>query len=71
MRLIVIYSLLTFACAIFYKLFGMNYFDSLTHSMTTIATGGFSNYNNSIVFIDDELIQCSIIKKKLSKMIKY
>ena len=23
----------------------MNYFDSLTHSMTTIATGGFSNYN--------------------------
>ena len=23
-------------------------FDSLTHSMTTIATGGFSNYNDSI-----------------------
>ena len=26
----------------------MNFFDSLTHSMTTIATGGFSNYNDSI-----------------------
>ena len=26
----------------------MGYFDSLTHSMTTIATGGFSNYNDSI-----------------------
>ena len=26
----------------------MKFFDSLTHSMTTIATGGFSNYNESI-----------------------
>ena len=26
----------------------MEFFDSLTHSMTTIATGGFSNYNDSI-----------------------
>ena len=26
----------------------MNFFDSFTHSMTTIATGGFSNYNDSI-----------------------
>jgi trk system potassium uptake protein TrkH len=26
----------------------MKFFDSLTHSMTTIATGGFSNYNDSI-----------------------
>ncbi len=36
-RLIVIYSILTFSCALFYKIFGMNIFDSLTHSMTTIA----------------------------------
>ena len=28
-------------CAISYKILGMNIFDSLTHSMTTIATGGF------------------------------
>ena len=41
LRLIYIYSILTFLCAFFYKVFGMNYFDSLTHSMTTIATGGF------------------------------
>ena len=45
LRLIIIYSALTFLCAFFYKIFGMNFFDSLTHSMTTIATGGFSNYN--------------------------
>ena len=48
LRLIYIYSGLTFLCATTYKIFGMSYFDSLTHSMTTIATGGFSNYNESI-----------------------
>ena len=61
LRLIVIYSLLTFACAIFYKLFGMSYFDSLTHSMTTIATGGFSNYNESIGHFDSALIEINAI----------
>ena len=57
LRLIIIYSLLTFTCAVFYKLFGMNYFDSLTHSMTTIATGGFSNYNESIGYFNNALIE--------------
>jgi len=61
LRLIVIYSLLTFTCAIFYKLFGMNYFDSLTHSMTTIATGGFSNYNDSIGYFNNALIEINAI----------
>ena len=27
--------------------FGMNAFDAIAHSMTTIATGGFSTYTNS------------------------
>ena len=35
----------------------MNFFDSLTHSMTTIATGGFSNYNESIGYFDSTLIE--------------
>ena len=48
LKLILIYFLLTFLCGTFYKFSGMNFFDSVTHSMTTIATGGFSNYNNSI-----------------------
>ena len=61
MRLILIYSLLTFACALFYKLFGMNYFDSLTHSMTTIATGGFSNYNDSIGYFNNALIEINAV----------
>ena len=48
LKLILIYFVLTFLCALAYKIFGMGFFDSLTHSMTTIATGGFSNYNESI-----------------------
>ena len=47
-RLIIIYVALTLLCTFFYKIFGMKFFDSFTHSMTTIATGGFSNYNDSI-----------------------
>ena len=57
LRLIFIYTVLTFSCALFYKIFGMNFFDSLTHSMTTIATGGFSNYNQSIGYFDSILIE--------------
>ena len=51
LRLIYIYSSLTLLCAISYKILGMNFFDSFTHSMTTIATGGFSNYNDLLVFL--------------------
>ena len=57
LRLIIIYTALTFSCALFYKIFGMNFFDSLTHSMTTIATGGFSNYNESIGHFNSSLIE--------------
>jgi len=60
-RLIIIYSALTLICATFYKIFGMNYFDSLTHSMTTIATGGFSNYNESIGFFRSASIELTAI----------
>ena len=60
-RLIIIYSCLTILCAFFYKLFGMGIFDSLTHSMTTIATGGFSNYNESLGYFDSYLIEITSI----------
>ena len=59
LRLIYIYSGLTTLCAISYKILGMNTFDSITHSMTTIATGGFSNYNESIGFFNSFLIEIS------------
>ena len=59
LRLIYIYLSLTILCLITYKIFGMNLFDSLTHSMTTIATGGFSNYNESIGFFNSVSIEIS------------
>jgi trk system potassium uptake protein len=52
LRLIYVYLSLTTLCALAYNFFGMNIFDSVTHSMTTIATGGFSNYNQSIGYFN-------------------
>jgi len=59
LRLIYIYLGLTTLCAVSYKTFGMDIFDSITHSMTTIATGGFSNYNDSIGFFNSISIEIS------------
>ena len=59
LRLIYIYTALTFLCGLIYKILGMSFFDSLTHSMTTIATGGFSNYNESIAFFNSISIEIS------------
>ena len=60
-RLILIYLGLTFVCSVFYNIFGMNFFDSITHSMTTIATGGFSNYNESIGYFNSATIEITSI----------
>jgi len=59
LRLIYVYLTLTTFCAIIYKIFGMSAFDSITHSMTTIATGGFSNYNESIGYFNSLSIEIS------------
>jgi len=46
-RISVIYLGLTMACALSYSIAGMDAFDSTVHAMTTIATGGFANYDAS------------------------
>ena len=51
------YLALTVLCSIFYWLFGMSIFDSISHSMTTIATGGFSTHNDSIGFFKNPNIE--------------
>jgi trk system potassium uptake protein TrkH len=43
-----IYVLLTVLATVFLMMGGMSFFDALTHSFATIATGGFSPYNASI-----------------------
>jgi len=51
------YLILTFCCAFFYKILGMNLFDSIAHAMTTIATGGFSTHNDSIGYFKNSNIE--------------
>jgi len=53
----VIYLILTFACSFAYWTAGMNVFDSIAHSMTTIATGGFSTYSSSIGYFKNSNIE--------------
>jgi len=53
----IIYLTLTLICGICYWVAGMNIFDSIAHSMTTIATGGFSTYNDSIGYFQNPKIE--------------
>ena len=55
--LIITYLVLTSLCAFFYWIFGMSVFDSIAHSMTTLATGGFSTHNESIGFFNNSNIE--------------
>ena len=52
-----IYFALTIICGASYWLVGMNMFDSIAHSMTTIATGGFSTYSSSIGYFKSPKIE--------------
>lgn len=52
-----IYLVLTTAAALAYLIAGMNPFDAVNHSMTTIATGGFSTKNLSIGAFDSNAIE--------------
>ena len=51
------YIVLTLMCGFFYWIFGMTIFDSISHAMTTIATGGFSTHNDSIGFFKSSNIE--------------
>jgi trk system potassium uptake protein TrkH len=52
-----IYIGLTLLCAIAYYAAGMNLFDAIAHSFSTIAIGGFSTHNLSIAYFNNPLIE--------------
>ena len=56
-----IYILFTFAETILLMIGGLSFFDALTHSFTTMSTGGFSNYTDSIAHFGNAYIECVII----------
>jgi len=52
-----IYLTLTVICGVSYWAAGMNWYDSLNYSMTTLATGGFAPHNESTAFFQSPLIE--------------
>ena len=54
---ILIYLILSLICLVAYWFCGMNFFDAIVHSMTTIATGGFSTQNNSFASFDSKYLE--------------
>ncbi|RAR60920.1 trk system potassium uptake protein TrkH [Onishia taeanensis] len=52
-----IYATLTLTCFAAYWLAGMNWFDALGHSFSTVAIGGFSTYDTSIGHFDSAMIE--------------
>ena len=52
-----IYLTLTLTCAAAYWLVGMDVFDAISHSLTTVAIGGFSTHDASIGYFDSAAVE--------------
>lgn len=52
----IIYVGMTVACALAYKLAGMNTFDAIGHAFSTVSIGGFSTYDANMGHFDSWLI---------------
>ena len=52
-----IYLGLTVACAIAYWIAGMDLFDAVSHSFSTVAIGGFSTHDASLGYFDNQAIE--------------
>lgn len=55
--LLILYLLLTGTCALAYWLAGMDTFDAIAHSFTTVAIGGFSTHDTSIGYFQSPIIE--------------
>ncbi len=56
-RLWAVYIGFTIVLAIAYIVAGMNLYDGVAHSFTTVSTGGFSPYNSSLGHFDSAAIE--------------
>ncbi|MEX0965095.1 MAG: TrkH family potassium uptake protein [Pseudohongiellaceae bacterium] len=52
-----IYLSLTVVCALAYWIVGMDLFDAISHSFTTVAIGGFSTHDLSLGYFDNPAIE--------------
>ena len=55
-KIVILYVLLTAILTILYFSNGMNLFDSVAHSFSTISTGGFSTYDQSFAYFQSNSI---------------
>ena len=56
-----IYLGLTICCALLYFLAGMNAFDAISHSLSTVSIGGFSTHDESIGYFNSSFIEAICI----------
>ncbi|WP_347329822.1 TrkH family potassium uptake protein [Marinimicrobium locisalis] len=54
--LFLLYVMFTITCFVAYKLAGMNWFEALGHSFSTVANGGFSSHDQSLRYYDSSAI---------------
>ena len=55
-KIVILYLLLTSLLSFLYFSFGMNFFDALAHSFTTISIGGFSTHDQSFRYFQNSSI---------------
>jgi trk system potassium uptake protein len=56
-----IYVLITAACIVSLRAAGMNWYDAVFHAFSTLALGGFSNYDASIGHYDSPVIEAVLV----------
>ena len=66
-----VYIVLVVACAFGYWLAGMSWFDAITHSFATIATGGFGNYDAGMGYFNSLTIEIVAIIGMLAGAINF
>jgi len=57
----VVYLLLTIACALSLRVAGMDWYDAVFHSFSTLSLGGFSNYDASVGHFNSVAIELVLV----------
>ena len=60
-NILIIYGVLTVACGLAYWLAGMDAFDAVAHSLSTLSTGGYSTHDASLGFFQSDAINAIAI----------
>lgn len=60
LRIMGLYSAISVVCALTFRLCGMGWYDAVCHMFSTVSTGGFSVYEDSIARYDNLLIYWAV-----------